>query len=254
MKFAGTVFLTALVFCTFALGPRVAAQSASFTFTAIELTSYGKPGDRVACHAEVKNLTGQKLRLNISRIRNDIPATWMSSFCLNQCYAPFTDNAQEDIQANVTLPFTMYFDTDGSTEGTGVVEVILTSDSDPNENYKLQFTAITSNATGIAAAARPTQMSLKQNYPNPFGPASASKSLSTTIDYALNKGTDITLTVYDMLGRRVKSLVNTHQAQGSYHVIWDGTNNNGQAESAGIYLYKIETASYSKTNRMILLR
>ncbi len=254
MKFAGTVFLTALVFCTFALGPRVEAQSASFTFTALQLTSYGKPGDRVACHAEVKNLTGQKITLNISRTRNDIPATWMSSFCLNQCYAPFTDNATEDIAANVTLPFTMYFDTDPSAEGSGVVEIILSAGADPNENYTLQFTAITSNATGAPVAARPVQMSLKQNYPNPFGQASASKSLSTAIDFTLNKSTNVTLTVFDMLGRRVKSLVNAYQSQGSHHVVWDGTNDNGQAETAGIYLYKLETASWSKTNRMILLR
>jgi hypothetical protein len=218
------------------------------------VTTYGKPGDRIACHAEVKNLTGQKIRLNISRTRNDIPATWMSSFCLNQCYAPFTDNATEDVPANVTLPFTMYFDTDGSTSGTGIVEVVISADADPNENYKLTFTAVSSAATEIATLARPTQMSLKQNYPNPFGPASASKSLSTSIDYTLNKSTDVTLTVFDMLGRRIKSLVYSHQAQGLYHVTWDGTNNNGQAEPAGIYLFKLETESYSKTNRMILLR
>lgn len=226
----------------------------SFEFKPKELIVYGKPGDRIGCKAEVKNLSSSTLRVDMNRIRNDIPVTWMSSFCLNQCYAPFTDRAQEDIPGNTTLEFTIYFDTDSQTEESGEVEMELTNTANTSEKYTLVFKAITSNTVNVAQALRPSQSSLKQNYPNPFGQGSISKSTRTFIEYTVQKAGNTSIVVYDMLGREVKSLVNTHQAHGIYRVDWDGTNNAGQEQPSGIYLVKFEAGEYSKTKRMILLR
>ena len=62
------------------------------------------------------------------------------------------------------------------------------------------------------------------------------------------------VTVYDMLGREVKTLINQIQDAGYKSVIWDATNNYGKPVSAGIYLYQIRTGEYISTKKMILLK
>ena len=78
----------------------------------------------------------------------------------------------------------------------------------------------------------PDDFVLSQNYPNPFNP-------STTIRYALPKESNVSLKVYDILGKEVASLVNETQHAGTYKVEWKGINNRGENLSSGIYLYKL---------------
>ncbi len=79
----------------------------------------------------------------------------------------------------------------------------------------------------------PTEFSLGQNYPNPFNP-------STTIRFALPEPARVVLTVYDILGRQVKSLVDGHQEAGVRSVEWDGTNESGVRVVSGVYFYRVE--------------
>ena len=83
---------------------------------------------------------------------------------------------------------------------------------------------------------------LFQNYPNPFNP-------TTTITYSLPKNSFVTLTIYDLLGREVATLVNEEKHSGTYKVTW-----NAQNKPSGIYFYKITAGRYSKINKMILLK
>tara|TARA_B100001750_G_scaffold20562_1_gene13917 strand:+ start:319 stop:513 length:195 start_codon:yes stop_codon:yes gene_type:complete len=64
----------------------------------------------------------------------------------------------------------------------------------------------------------------------------------------------VNVTVYDMLGREVKTLINQTQDAGYRSVIWDATNNQGQPVSSGVYLYSIEAGEFRKTKKMILLK
>ena len=93
----------------------------------------------------------------------------------------------------------------------------------------------------------PIQYALHQNYPNPFNPA-------TTIRYDLPKQSYVTITVYDMLGREVTTLVNQHQNAGSKSILWNATNFYGKTVSNGIYLCRIQAGDYIDTNKMILLK
>lgn len=93
----------------------------------------------------------------------------------------------------------------------------------------------------------PHSFSLSQNYPNPFNP-------TTDINFAIPKKSNVTLTVYNMLGKKVKTLVNENMAAGNYSVSWDGTNSNGEQVSSGIYLYKIVTDLNSSSKKMVLLK
>jgi hypothetical protein len=93
----------------------------------------------------------------------------------------------------------------------------------------------------------PVSHNLFQNYPNPFNPA-------TIISYSIPKVSYVSLKIYDILGREVKSLVNSEQGIGIHNVQWDGDNNSGSKVSSGIYLYKIETGDFTMTKKMLLLK
>ena len=93
----------------------------------------------------------------------------------------------------------------------------------------------------------PEAFSLDQNYPNPFNP-------TTTINYTLPEATEVSIVVYDMMGREVKRLVSEHKDAGYHSITWDATNDRGNKLSGGIYLYSIQAGSYHKTQKMVLLK
>lgn len=95
--------------------------------------------------------------------------------------------------------------------------------------------------------ALPTAFSLSQNYPNPFNP-------TTNISYALPANAYVRLTIYNILGQKVKTLVNGEEMAGYKNVIWDGKNDRGQEVSSGIYFYRIKAGSFTKTAKMSMLK
>lgn len=88
----------------------------------------------------------------------------------------------------------------------------------------------------------PVEFHLGQNYPNPF-------NASTIIQYTLPKTSDVTIDTYDLLGRKVETLVNKHQPAGYHQVIW-----NADDVSSGIYFYRITAGEFSQSRKMILLK
>jgi len=96
-------------------------------------------------------------------------------------------------------------------------------------------------------AGLPEQFVLHQNYPNPFNP-------TTTIKYELFQSSRVTISVYDMLGRFVKTLVNSMQEPGVRTIQWDATNEEGNRVSAGVYIYKLKAGDLMETKEMILLK
>jgi hypothetical protein len=93
----------------------------------------------------------------------------------------------------------------------------------------------------------PEVFALHQNYPNPFNPV-------TTLRYDLPEHSYVNVTVYDMLGRQVKTLINQTQDAGYRSVIWNATNDHGKPVSAGVYLYKIQAGKFVQTKKMVLLK
>ena len=93
----------------------------------------------------------------------------------------------------------------------------------------------------------PVQFAIHQNYPNPFNPI-------TTLRYDLPENSHVTITIYDMLGRNIKKLINQTQDAGYKSVIWNATNDYGKPVSAGIYLYQIHAGEYIQTKKMVLLK
>ncbi len=93
----------------------------------------------------------------------------------------------------------------------------------------------------------PLSYELRQNYPNPFNP-------NTTIEYALNKNSQVNLEVYNMLGQKVRSLVNGQVSVGDYKVVWNGKNDHGEFLSSGVYFYKLSIGNFSGVRKMILMK
>jgi hypothetical protein len=92
----------------------------------------------------------------------------------------------------------------------------------------------------------PTETKLFQNYPNPFNPI-------TTIKYQIAKNSFVKLTIYDLLGREVQTLVNEKQSAeggaGTYQVNWDASN-----FASGVYFYKLTTQTFSNTRKLVLIK
>ena len=93
----------------------------------------------------------------------------------------------------------------------------------------------------------PDKHSLHQNYPNPLNP-------ETIIPYGLAENIFVNITIYDLLGRQVKTLVNQVQNAGFNSIQWNATNDYGEPVSAGIYLYQIKAGTFYQTRKMALLR
>ena len=88
---------------------------------------------------------------------------------------------------------------------------------------------------------------LKANYPNPFNPL-------TLISYELPSDRLVNIIIHDMMGKKVKTLVNGLQTAGYKSIKWDATNDRNEPVSAGVYLYTIEAGDYSQTKKMVLLK
>ena len=93
----------------------------------------------------------------------------------------------------------------------------------------------------------PKEFVLHQNYPNPFNPV-------TSLRYDLPENGLVNITVYDMIGRMVKTLVNGSQTAGFKSVQWNATNDRNEPVSAGLYLYTIQAGKFRQAKKMVLLK
>jgi hypothetical protein len=93
----------------------------------------------------------------------------------------------------------------------------------------------------------PSEFALSQNYPNPFNP-------TTSIKFQVAQDAKVSLVVYDMLGQRVRTLVDGIQEAGFYTVRWDGSNDFGGKVASGIYIYRLQAGSFVSTMKMNLMK
>ena len=93
----------------------------------------------------------------------------------------------------------------------------------------------------------PMKLSLAQNYPNPFNPI-------TFLKYDLPENALVNITIYDMMGKIVKTLVNRSQTAGYKSIHWNATNDKNEPVSSGLYLYKIQAGDFRQAKRMMLLK
>jgi hypothetical protein len=121
----------------------------------------------------------------------------------------------------------------------------------PNRRYfyKLEEVAVNGPGTvhGPYELVYKLTFSLEQNTPNPFNP-------TTTIRFSIASDNHVRLLIYDVAGRRVRSLVDGNKQANVYKVVWDGTNDAGQSVATGIYFYRITAGKFVQTKKMLLLK
>ena len=93
----------------------------------------------------------------------------------------------------------------------------------------------------------PHLFSLEQNHPNPFNP-------ETQIRYTLPQGIKVRLLIYNILGQKVRTLVDEYQTAGYRTGKWDGKNDIGDEIASGIYFYRLQAGEYDEVRKMILMR
>ena len=103
--------------------------------------------------------------------------------------------------------------------------------------------------TGIDDEPRniPSRITLAQNYPNPFNP-------ETVINYQLPANSNVKLTIYNTLGQKVRTLVNTQQAACEWSITWKGVDDAGNSVSSGIYVYRLDAGGQTVSRKMLLLK
>ena len=94
----------------------------------------------------------------------------------------------------------------------------------------------------------PQTFELHQNYPNPFNP-------STTISFTMPAASPVSLNIYNMLGQKVKTLINDSVlSPGTHEIRWDGHDDEERQVSSGIYIYRICTSNEIKARKMVLIK
>jgi hypothetical protein len=93
----------------------------------------------------------------------------------------------------------------------------------------------------------PKTYAVSPNFPNPFNPA-------TTIFYDIPQASEVTLVVYNILGQKVRTLVNSRKDPGRYSVVWDAANDAGVPAASGIYIYRFQAGDFLQVRKMILLK
>ena len=183
-------------------------------------------------------------------------------------------NAYKDKLSNINGPIFV-----GFLEDDDYVTAVAINNSSPNENntvvrglkydtlwYSLKRLSILGNSlsgwnamirayfvyyvsTGVEELEEtlPGSYNLSQNYPNPFNP-------STKVEYNIPVYSFVNITIYDILGRKIKTLVNEFQNAGRYIVNWDGCDDYGKRVASGIYFCKMNSENYSSIRKMNLLK
>jgi hypothetical protein len=136
------------------------------------------------------------------------------------------------VSAKATLP-----------AGTQTMRFVPTSDG-----FNVNYFEVVSVPTAVASHGRAAQVALYPCYPNPFNP-------TTTIGYEVRERVPVTLAIYDVAGRRVKTLVDGETSgAGYYEQVWDGRDESGRVVASGVYFYRLDGGSHTETRRMVLLK
>ena len=115
------------------------------------------------------------------------------------------------------------------------------NESDPSDAVNVTLLSL------VDVHGLPEEYALHQNYPNPFNP-------TTTLRYDLPEDATVSVVIYDMMGRQVRTLVSGTASAGYHSTMWNATNDLGSSVSAGVYIYTIQAGQYRDVKKMILLK
>ncbi|MHB8337518.1 MAG: glycoside hydrolase family 28 protein [Ignavibacteriaceae bacterium] len=113
--------------------------------------------------------------------------------------------------------------------------------------YILEISGTVGSVTFVKNEITPSGYTLEQNYPNPFNP-------TTQIRFNMPKESVVTIKIYNMLGKEIKTLIRGEKAEGEHSVTWNGTNDRGIQVASGTYFYRINTNNFTQVKKMIFMK
>lgn len=203
-------------------------------------------GSEMIFDFEIINISQFQQTVFEVRTINDLPSNWQSSLCFGTtCYSPLLDSIAtiapfgDPLEPGDTLITSLHVYS-LTTEGTANVQIQVGTFRNPTVRTTLNFVATTIPTSVEGENTVVDNFYLEQNYPNPFNP-------STKINYGLKKSGNVEITVYNVLGNKVATLVNGYKSAGMHSVDFNASN-----LASGIYFYKIVTTGFIQTKKMIL--
>ena len=230
---------------------------------------WGTLGFDVTCEGNALTINGQQYEKGLGTHANSI-----IRYNLNGLYDRFTSYIGHDDESNGGDGVTFEVKLDGTTiyppgkifmwgteaeyidlDVTGGNELELLVDRRANDGWdhadwaeaRLWTDSVTAIDAEKSQLVIPRKLALLGNYPNPF-------NSSTTISYQLSTAGNVELSIYNVLGQKVRSLVNTNQNAGIYKVVWDGTNETGSIINSGVYFCRISDGQEQMTRKVILIK
>jgi hypothetical protein len=198
------------------------------------------PDSTIKIHAEVNNLTGAGFDMKFRVTDVNMPAGWDFAICTwVACYAPGADTVTEHCTPGAKECF-IYFYGNGI-PGTGTLNCSVTN-TVTNETHVQSFGGANSTIGINQIGTIVKEFSLEQNYPNPFNPV-------TNINFGIPKSEFVSLRVYDILGREVKTLVSQNMTPGMYEVNFDAS-----GLSSGMYYYSLRAGENVSVKKMVLVK
>ena len=198
-------------------------------------------------YGTIQNTISDIITIAVVRRVNSLPEGWTSSICLGElCYNESIDSVTIQLDLGGSTACGILAWTNGV--GMGTVQLDLFDLQNMDEHIIVDLNIYAGSTVRIDInSVFPKQMVLYPAFPNPFNPV-------TTLRYNLPEDGMVNITIYDMMGRIVRTLENSKQAAGFKSIQWNATNDVGQTVSAGLYLYTIHSRGFRQTKKMILLK
>ncbi len=134
------------------------------------------------------------------------------------------------------------------TAGSNIVKIAFRNPPSGNSPLSVYFLGITTGVTQNSSIEyHPDAMSLAQNYPNPFNP-------STMIQYSIPHADNVSIEIFNLQGKLIKSLLSEKQEAGEHYVPWQGTDNKATSVASGSYFYVVKVGNTLRARKMILLK
>lgn len=160
----------------------------------------------------------------------------------------------KDVTPELNVQFSNIKVMDIDNDGPNHMDLVVTTPNGEHVGQEAGIFLLEFNATSTpvfvefnAPNTVPKNYALHQNYPNPFNP-------STNIVYELPVGARVKLEIYNILGQKIKTLVDRDMPLGVHQIAWDGTDDHGRRVSSGIYVYVLKAGTFKESKRMLLLK
>jgi hypothetical protein len=235
----------ALVLLLLILTPGVFAQT--FTVSVPDTMKSDTLNSEIIFDVVITNVSSAPVSVYMVRKTNILPTNWQSSLCFDYCFAPFLDSIattsaffSSPLAVGEKRTMSIHF-FPAVNYGTGYCKLEVGNLNIPSEHKTFNFTA-NASLTAVNDIAAPGGFYLAQNYPNPFNP-------STVINYRIAHAGLVTITLHNIIGEQIASLVNEYKEPGQYQFNLDA-----RVLSAGVYIYKLQSGNFRAVKKMMLLK